>query len=94
MAEIGLSPRRLPPFWLKSQPDEVPAIDFPDFIVFCREDMPDDVAYLLAWIITETKFVLERQFYTSLGDRSPVSWPMEPKEMAKTIIPLHPRVEK
>ncbi|KAK5045598.1 hypothetical protein LTR84_008967 [Exophiala bonariae] len=94
MTPSGISPRPLPPGWWKNQPDELPAIDFSDFVVFCREDLPDDVAHLLAWIMTETKIVLERQFHSFPGDRSPVGWPMDPKKMAKTTIPLHPGAER
>jgi uncharacterized protein len=94
MAETGLSPRPLPGGWWKNQPEELPAIDFSDFVVFCREDLPDDMAYLLAWIMSETKIVLERQFYLFPGDRSPVGWPMDPRKMAKTTVPLHPGAER
>jgi len=64
-------------------------IDFSDFLLLVREDLDDDVAYFLAWAMCETKEILERQYRHIPPERSPVTWPLEPKQIAQTTIPLH-----
>ena len=44
-------------FWSTVQ-HEVPAVDFSDLVVTVRDDMSDDVAYLLTWILVDTRAVL------------------------------------
>jgi uncharacterized protein len=64
-------------------------VDFSDFLMIAREDLDEDVAYLLAWAMCETKEILERQYRHIPPERSPVTWPLEPKKIAWTAIPLH-----
>jgi uncharacterized protein len=64
-------------------------IDFSDFLLIARDDLDDDVAYLLAWAMCETKEILERQYRHQPPERASVSWPMDPAKIAKTSIPLH-----
>ncbi len=65
-------------------------MDFSDFLMIARDDLADDVAYLLAWAMCETKEVLERQYRHIPSERSPVTWPLDPVKIAATSIPLHP----
>ena len=69
---------------------QVHTLDFSDFLVVVRADMPDDVAYALAWILGETRHLLERQYTHLLPERSPVTYPLDPVTMGRTAIPLHP----
>jgi TRAP-type uncharacterized transport system substrate-binding protein len=65
-------------------------IDFSDFLMITTDALEDDVAYLLAWAMCETKEILERQYRHLPPDRSSVTWPLDPKKIADTSIPLHP----
>ncbi len=65
-------------------------VDFSDFLMITRDDLDDDVAYLLAWAMCETKEILERQYRHIPPERSPVTYPLDPKKIAQTSIPLHP----
>ncbi|MDQ6934336.1 MAG: TAXI family TRAP transporter solute-binding subunit [Actinomycetota bacterium] len=65
-------------------------LDFSDFLVIVRADLPDDVAYALAWILGETRQLLERQYTHLPPERSPVTYPLDPATMGRTPIPLHP----
>jgi TRAP-type uncharacterized transport system substrate-binding protein len=52
--------------------------------------MPDDVAYLIAWCMCETREGIERTYRHIPPERSPLSYPLEPRKIASTSIPLHP----
>jgi TRAP-type uncharacterized transport system substrate-binding protein len=69
-------------------------LDFSDFLVIVRADMPEDVAYLLAWCLGETRAALESQYRHIPPERSPVTYPLDPATMARTPIPLHPGAER
>ncbi|MBF8721777.1 TAXI family TRAP transporter solute-binding subunit [Pseudomonas guariconensis] len=73
---------------------DVGVLDFSDFVLLVSEDMPDDLAYLLTWCLCETKGAIERQFQHLPQNRTPLSYPMDPVKMARTIIPLHPAAER
>ncbi len=70
--------------------EPLPALDFSDFLVLVRDDMPDDVARLLTWCLVETRAAIERQYHHLPPLRSPLSVPMVPSAMARPSIPLHP----
>ncbi|MEV4049818.1 TAXI family TRAP transporter solute-binding subunit [Amycolatopsis sp. NPDC049688] len=65
-------------------------LDFSDFLVMVREEMPEDVAHALAWILGETREMLEQQYRHLLPERSPVTYPLDPVTMGRAPIPLHP----
>ncbi|EON61523.1 hypothetical protein W97_00738 [Coniosporium apollinis CBS 100218] len=75
-------------FW-DNLPEELPALDFSDFVIFVRDDMPKEVAYLLTWCLVETRHMLEGQYKHIPPERSPLSYPLDPNKMAQTPIPLH-----
>jgi hypothetical protein len=84
----------LPAGYLKGMDAEFPTLDFSDFLMIARTDMPDDVAYLIAWCMCERRQILER-FYSHIPpERSPVTYPLVPAKIAKTTIPLHPGAER
>lgn len=68
---------------------DIPALDFSDFVIMVRDDLPDDIAYLLTWCLVETRHTLEAQYRHVPSERSPVSYPLEPAKMAQAPIPLH-----
>ncbi len=65
-------------------------LDFSDFVVLCRQDLPDDVAYLATWCMVTTRRALEGQYAHIPQDHSPVTYPLVPADMARTPVPLHP----
>lgn len=64
-------------------------LDFSDFLVLTRADLPDDVAYGIAWVLGETRAVLEQQYTHLAPERSPVTYPLDPVAMGRTPVPLH-----
>jgi TRAP-type uncharacterized transport system substrate-binding protein len=64
------------------------ALDFSDFLFFCRDDFPDDIAYVIASILCETPEILESQYRHIPAKDSPVTYPLKPQKIAATPIPL------
>lgn len=89
-ARTGLRPSHLPSGFWNNLHDDLPAADFSDFVVMVRDDMPIEVAYVLTWCLVETRGKLEAQYAHFPPERSPLSYPLVPHDMAKTSVPLHP----
>lgn len=70
--------------------NDLTTLDFSDFLVFCRDDLPDDIAALVAWCLVATRRALEVQYEHLPPDRSPVGYPLVPADVRSTTIPLHP----
>ncbi|VUC27466.1 unnamed protein product [Clonostachys rosea] len=75
-------------FWA-SLKEPLPCLDFSDFIVLVRDDLAEDVAHLLTWCLVETRAGLEGQYHHLRPEKSPLTYPLEPKKMAQSSIPLH-----
>lgn len=86
----GFRRNSLPAGYWDTLHDAIPTLDFSDFVIVVRSDMPDDIAHLLTWCLVETREVIERQYRHLPQERSPVSWPLVPASMAQAPIPLHP----
>ena len=86
---LGLGANHLPGGWWDNLSHELPALDFSDFVIFVRDDMPKEVAYLLTWCLVETRQLLEGQYKHMKPEKSPLSYPLEPSKMAQTPVPLH-----
>lgn len=71
-----------------------PTLDFSDFLMVCRGDLEDDVAHLVAASLCEGVEVIEAQYRHIPPADSPLTYPLEPRRMAKTAIPLHPGAER
>jgi TRAP-type uncharacterized transport system substrate-binding protein len=71
-------------------PGAFEALDFSDFLLICRDDLPDDIAHVIAASMIETPEILERQYRHLPPKKSPVTYPLEPRKIAKTSMPLHP----
>jgi uncharacterized protein len=80
----------VPAGYLPGLDRDLVTLDFSDFLAVVRGDMPNDVAYLLAWCMGETGAAIERQYRHIPAERSPVGYPLDPKKIAQTSIPLHP----
>lgn len=69
---------------------EFRTLDFSDFLMMTTSDLADDVAYAVAWVLGETRHLLEAQYQHLASERSPVTYPLDPATMGRTPIPLHP----
>ena len=76
--------------YFPGQDDPLPALDFADFLVACRDDLAEDLAFLITWCLVETRAQFERQFRHLPPERAPVTYPLVPQAMAQTPVPLHP----
>ncbi|WP_414945201.1 TAXI family TRAP transporter solute-binding subunit [Amycolatopsis sp. cmx-11-32] len=65
-------------------------LDFSDFLVLATTELAEDVAYAVAWILGETRQVIERQYRHLPPERSPITYPLDPVAMGRAPIPLHP----
>jgi uncharacterized protein len=88
--ELGWPRATLPVEYFRNLKRPLETLDFSDFVLIVRADMPDDIAELLAFCIAETSDALERQYRHIPPERSPVTYPLTPAGLAKTAIPLHP----
>ncbi|KAF3407919.1 hypothetical protein DPV78_001806 [Talaromyces pinophilus] len=86
---LGLGTNELPAGYWKNIQHSLPALDFADFVLIVRDDMPKEVAFLLTWCLVETRHLLEGQYKHLVSERSPLTYPLDPKRMAQTTMPLH-----
>jgi TRAP-type uncharacterized transport system substrate-binding protein len=80
----------VPAGFLPGLEEDLTTVEFSDFLVICRDDLPDDVARLAAWCMVATRRALEVQYQHIPGDRSPVNHPLDPAAIASSVIPVHP----
>ncbi|MGC4028380.1 MAG: TAXI family TRAP transporter solute-binding subunit [Steroidobacteraceae bacterium] len=90
LALLGMPARSLPAGYWSTVQGELEALDFSDFLVLVRSDMPEDVAHLLTWCLVERRDGIERQYRHLPPQRSPLSYPLDPAAMSRTTVPLHP----
>jgi TRAP-type uncharacterized transport system substrate-binding protein len=64
-------------------------VDFSDFLLLCRDDLADDVAYLMAWCACETTATIEAQYRHLAAEDSPLTYPLEPRKISQTSVQLH-----
>ena len=69
-------------------------LDFSDFLLMCRDDLDDEIAYLMAWCACETTSTIERQYKHLAPKDSPLSYPLNPAKISKSPIPLHPGAQE
>jgi TRAP-type uncharacterized transport system substrate-binding protein len=93
-SELGWPSATLPPKYLPDLDFELRTLDFSDFLVLVHEDMPDDVASFRTWCMNETSEAIERQYRHLPADRTPVGYPLDPRQLRQTPIPLHPAAER
>ena len=92
--QAGFEPATIPAGFWPSLDHDVLTLDFSDFMVVVRSDLPDDIAYLLTWALVETRHVIERQYRHIPSAQSPLTYPLVPERMAQTSIPLHPAAKR
>ncbi|WP_410676067.1 TAXI family TRAP transporter solute-binding subunit [Amycolatopsis sp. cmx-4-68] len=69
-------------------------LDFSDFLMLTTTDLAEDVAYAIAWVLGETRHLIEAQYRHLPPERSPITYPLDPPTMGVTPIPLHPGAER
>jgi TRAP-type uncharacterized transport system substrate-binding protein len=70
------------------------ALDWSDWLSMVRPEFPDDVAYAIAWAACNTTEIIERQYRHLPPQHSPLTYPLDPRKIAQTAIPLHPGAER
>lgn len=88
--KYGWETNVLPANALEGLTSDLEAINWSDWLSLVRPDFPDDVAYVMAWVACNTQDVIERQYRHIPPQFSPLTYPIEPKKVATTAIPLHP----
>ena len=87
--KYGWRRKELPAGYFRGLDQALPTLDFSDFLLVVRDDMAEDVAHLLTWCLCETRAAFEQKYHHMPPERSPVTYPLEPEQMAQTPIPLH-----
>ncbi len=68
-----------------------PTIDFSQWVIIARDDLPEEVAYLMTQVIVEDRADFEARYRHLPVQASPLYYPMRPKDMCRVDpIPLHP----
>lgn len=86
---FGWSRRTLCAGYFETVDASIDTLDFSDFLVIVSDRMPDDVAHLLTWGLVNTRARIEQQYRHIKPEWSPLTYPLEPRDMARTPIPLH-----
>jgi TRAP-type uncharacterized transport system substrate-binding protein len=84
----------LPRNYFRGMTSETLCLDFSHFLFITTTDLPDDIAYALAWCLVERWETLEQQYRHIPPERSPVTYPIDPKAVCRTPIALHPGAER
>jgi TRAP-type uncharacterized transport system substrate-binding protein len=74
LEKVGWPRATLPKGRWRGLTEDLVTMDFSDVLLVCRKDLPEDVAYLIAWCLLETQD----------GDAR-----LDPKRVATTMLPLH-----
>ncbi|WP_194820506.1 TAXI family TRAP transporter solute-binding subunit [Nocardia sp. XZ_19_385] len=74
--------------------DAFRTLDFSDFLVLTTTELEEDVAYAIAWILGETRHLIEQQYRHIPPSRSPITYPLDPVTMGRAPIPLHPGAQR
>lgn len=93
-AEMNWEAATLPKDYLRGIDRELDCMDFSHFVLVTTTDLPDDVAYALAWASVERFETLQLQYQHIPPHESPVSYPIDGRLAARTPIPLHPGAER
>ena len=90
----AVAPKVVPAGRFKGQDQPLDTIDFSDFLLMARAELADDVAYLLAWCLCNTRATIEAQYLHLAPENSPLTYPLNPRAMATTSLPLHPGAQR
>ena len=92
--QYGLKPAVLEKGRLRNE-QEVPCLDWSNWGILCRDDMPDDVAYRVTAVMVEERAEFEARFRHIPVQNSPLTYPIDPRRMPHGVdLPLHPGAER
>lgn len=94
LGDYGWPTKSLPAGYHRGITQDSEFLDFSDFLVLTTTDLPEDIAYGLAWSLVETFEVLEVQYSHVPPELSSVTYPLDPREACRASIPLHPGAER
>ena len=87
METLGFRRAELPAGHYRGVTAPVPTVDFTGWLLFCREDLPDEAAYALARAVDETRGRLDD---ADPVVRAPLTLPVDPVRLfGETVLPLH-----
>lgn len=92
--DFGFQRAELKAGYFRGLTETIPVLDFSDFLLVVREDMPEDIAHLLTWCLCETRESIERTYAHIPPERSPLTYPLVPAKMARPSLPLHAGAER
>jgi len=76
-------------------PVDVPCLDWSNWAILCRDDMPEEVAYRVTAVMVEERAEFEGRFRHMPVHQSPLTYPIDPKRMPRGVdLPLHPGAER
>jgi TRAP transporter TAXI family solute receptor len=74
---------------------DTPTLDWSEWLLFTRDDVSDELIYLITKIVVEYKHLFELGFKGQPVEQSDLVYPMDPKEIWKNVgVPLHPAAER
>jgi hypothetical protein len=86
-AAYGFRKAEIPAGHYRGIDEPVPTVDFTGWLLFCREDLPDETAYALARAADETRPRVEAGGPVV---SSPLTLPIDPARLfGETVLPLH-----
>ncbi|MHB8566252.1 MAG: TAXI family TRAP transporter solute-binding subunit [Nitrososphaerales archaeon] len=94
--DYGIKSSKLTKGMLRGIEQDIPCIDFSEWLMFVRDDMPFDLAYSLTKIFVEKRKELFEFYYRDLPlERMDIVCPIDPYKVWQNVgIPLHPAAEK
>jgi hypothetical protein len=94
MRELGWPSGKVRKGYLRGLDEETEFLDFSHFLLVTTSWLPDDVAYAMAWSLIERWNAFEVKYRHLDPERSPVTYPIDPKAACQVSIPLHPGAER
>jgi TRAP-type uncharacterized transport system substrate-binding protein len=89
MGYLGFRRTVIPKSEFESLQEDVPALEFGGWSLYCREDTPDELAYMIVKAIDEMKETIPVD-----GEKLEISRICRDTEGGPLYIPLHPGAEK
>lgn len=70
--------------------EPTPVLDFSDWLIVTRADLPDEIAYLMAQVVVEDRAEFERHYLHKPRQESALHYPIDPRRVGVTgPVPLH-----
>lgn len=75
--------------------EDLSTLDWSGWLLFTRDDVDDDLVYLITKIVVENKHLFEMSFKGLPLEKSDLVYPIDPQEIWKNVgVPLHPAAER